>query len=212
MSIVTAIHPSKLGEWRPASPTDGAHWLSDISAPWWIAGGWALDLFAGKQSRRHGDLDIGILRRDVAQVLAKLPSWEVFEAHDGQLTRLQIGTLPRAEVNSLWCRPLGTTLWAMELMLDAARDDRWVFRRQPEIERPLATVMRRNVAGIPYLAPEIQLLYKARSPRAKDQADFDYVAPRLKSEARAWLHDMLRRTDPEHQWLPSLRAKADDGE
>jgi hypothetical protein len=39
----------------------------------------ALDLYAGSQSRPHGDLDIGLLRRDVREVRAALPSWEVFE-------------------------------------------------------------------------------------------------------------------------------------
>ncbi|WP_161965980.1 nucleotidyltransferase domain-containing protein [Steroidobacter cummioxidans] len=210
VSTMAAVDQSELAEWRAASPADGASWLAGVSGPWWIAGGWALDLFGGTQSRRHGDLDIGVLRRDVAQVLGTLSSWEFFEAHKGRLTRLQTGTLPKAEVNSLWCRPAGTTLWAMELMLDAADDDRWVFRRQPEIQRPLATVIRWNPEGIPYLSPEIQLLYKARSRRAKDQADFDHIAPRMDSNARAWLRHTLLRTDPEHEWLPSLRAQTDD--
>lgn len=205
-----SVDQSGLAEWQVVCPREGARWLSGVSAPWWVAGGWALDLYAGTQSRRHGDLDIGVLRRDVSQVLAALPSWEFFEAHNRRLTRLRTGTLPGLEVNSLWCRPADTTLWAMELMLDASDGDRWVFRRQPDIQRPLSSVIRRSHEGIPYLAPEIQLLYKARSRRAKDQADFDHIAPRMDSDARAWLRHTLRRTDPEHEWLPSLGAPTDD--
>jgi hypothetical protein len=39
----------------------------------WSAGGWALDLFVGAQSRPHDDLDVRILRRDVLEVLSTLP-------------------------------------------------------------------------------------------------------------------------------------------
>lgn len=207
---MAAVDHPEFAEWCPASPVEAAHWLAVVCCPWWIAGGWALDLFVGAQSRRHGDLDIGVLRRDVAQVIGALSSWEFFEAHHGRLTRLQTGTLPRSEVNSLWCRPAGATLWAMELMLDASDDDRWVFRRQPEVQRPLGTVIRWNRDGVPYLSPEIQLLYKARSRRAKDQADFDHIAPRMDPSARAWLRHALLLTDPEHEWLPHLRAQTDD--
>ena len=31
--------------------------------------------------------------------------------------------------------------------------------------------------GIPYLAPELVLLFKAKHPRQKDQADFDSYGP-----------------------------------
>ena len=89
-------------------------------------------------------------------------------------------------------------------MLDASDGDRWVFRRQPKIQQSLAMAVRHNSEGIPYLAPEIQLLYKARPVRAQDQVDFDHVAPRLAPEARAWLRDALAIVDPEHQWLSAL--------
>jgi hypothetical protein len=48
---------------------------------------------------------------------------------------------------------------------------------------PLAHAIRRSSEGIPYLAPEIQLLYKARDARPEDQADFKCCAPLLDSQA-----------------------------
>jgi S-adenosylmethionine synthetase len=59
--------------------------------------------------------------------------------------------------------------------------------------------------GIAFLAPEIQLLYKARATRAKDQADFDQVVPHLDREARTWLRQSLARLDPEHVWNSMLK-------
>jgi hypothetical protein len=196
---------SAAGEsWKALRPRDIVRRLSTLTVPWWVAGGWAIDLFAGDQSRPHKDLDIGILRRDALAVIAALSSWEFYEAKGGKLTRLCGGHLPRADVNSLWGKPTGTAHWVLELMLDNAEGDRWVFRRDCQIQCPLATAIRSNVEGIPYLAPEIQLLYKARATRTQDQADFNLIAPRLGAAARAWLSDSLSKTDPGHGWLPLL--------
>jgi len=38
--------------------------LSTLRAPWWVAGGWALDLYLGEITRAHKDLDIGIAASD----------------------------------------------------------------------------------------------------------------------------------------------------
>ena len=191
-------------EWRATLPSEGAIWLSSLGVPWWVAGGWALDLFIGQQTRSHKDLDIGLLRRDVLTVIAALPSWEFFEAKDGLLTRLKAGDSPRAEVNSLWCRPVKTRLWALELLLDWHDGESWVFRRQPTLQRSLSTIVKRGAGDIPYMAPEVQLLYKARPIREQDQSDFDSVAPRLDSDARAWLRNAIESIDPGHQWLSAL--------
>jgi predicted acetyltransferase len=193
-----------LGAWRTVEPTTGAGWFSTLEVPWWIAGGWAVDLYCGIQSRAHADLDIGILRGDITTVVAALSSWEIFEAQDGKLTRLAVGEVPRSAVHSLWCRPAGTTCWAFELLLDESIADQWCYRREPSIRRRLSTVVRRNPAGIPYLAPEIQLLYKARGLRSQDQADFELIAPRLDARARAWLVDSLARTESGHPWSAAL--------
>lgn len=199
-----ASNPSALGAWQSVHPAQCAEWFSALTVPWWVAGGWALDLYAGAQSRPHGDLDVGVLRRDVREVLAALSSWQVFEVRAGALTRLSAGAEPGTEVNSLWCRPLGAPLWMMQLLLDESADDSWVFRRQPDIRLPLAMAVRRNSAGLPFLSPEIQLLYKAKDPRPRDQADFDHIAPRLDPGARAWLRDALERVHPGHAWIGEI--------
>jgi len=196
--------PTEGAEWRIVMPSEALAWLSDVTLPWWVAGGWALDLFLGRQTREHRDLDIGILRRDAVQFLEILHFWEVFDAKDGALSRLGEGLAPRAEVNSLWCRPIGTSRWAMEVLLDASDQDFWVFRRHAQVRRPFAEVVRRDLQGVPYLAPEVQLLYKARSMRPCDEADFARVAPQLDTAARTWLRKSLLRTDPGHPWTSAL--------
>ena len=182
--------------------------MAVLPGPWWIAGGWSLDLFLGSVTRAHKDLDIGILRKNAAMVTAALPDWVFFEAKGGVLSPFVSGTEPRAEVNSLWCKRVEATQWELELMLDEADGGFWIFRRDRKISYPLSNAIRRNPEGIPYLAPEIQLLYKARAPRPQDQADFDRVAPHLADEARTWLLDSLMSMDREHIWISMLKKNS----
>ena len=112
---MTRIVQSGTEKRRSVHPNEVVRYLCSLRALWWVAGGWALDLFVGSQSRPHKDLDIGVMRRDALEVLAALSSWEIFEAKDGWLTRLREGD---AEVNLLWCRPAGDMEWTFELMLD----------------------------------------------------------------------------------------------
>lgn len=186
------------------SPAEAAALLASVPTPWWVAGGWALDLYVGAQTREHGDLDIGILRRDARQLMSALSSWEFFEARKGVLSPLEADREPNRDVNSWWCRPIGAMSWAMEVLLDASDQDVWIYRRQSQIRRPLAEVIRRNPQAIPYLAPEVQLLYKARSMRPRDQADFAGVVPRLDVAARTWLRQALSAADPAHPWISLL--------
>jgi hypothetical protein len=179
--------------------------LSAVTSQWWVAGGWALDLFVGGQSRPHKDLDIGILRRDARRVLDSMPGWEFFEAKQGRLYRLEQQE-PRLEVHSLWSRPIGQSQWALELMLDESEGDSWVFRRERKIRRALDLAISYNLERIPYLAPELQLLYKANRVRAADDADFQRVAPHLDDRARAWLHDALKEIDSDHPWLDAIHG------
>ena len=192
-----------MGVWAPTHPREASKLLAGIPTPWWVAGGWALDLFAGTESRPHKDLDIGILRRDAPGTIACMRGWEFVEAKDGELRPLAQRE-PRPEVNCLWGRPSNRTQWVIELMLDESEGDTWVFRRNRDIRRPLKEAIRRDGEGIPYLAPEIQLLYKANRLRPEDDRDFRYVLPRLDGRARAWLNAALECTDRYHVWLGAL--------
>jgi hypothetical protein len=208
--IASAVNPMSVSEqmanavWRSATPIEVQEWLSPLSEPWWIAGGWALDLFEGQVTRPHRDIDVGIFRRDAQSTCAILSEWEFFEARAGALTQLDAGTAPRAAVNSLWCRRRGEAEWAFELMLDEGGSDQWTFRRDHKIGRPLEIAIRRNSDGIPYLAPEIQLLYKSKAVRSNDQIDFDRVVGRLDRDARAWLRTSIEGMYPSHAWLSKL--------
>ena len=76
-------------------------------------------------------------------------------------------------------------------MIDEAEGDCWVSRRNGRIRRPISSVGVTSDQNIPYLAPEIQLFYKARDPRTKDVLDFEAVWPILSPWQRWWLADAV---------------------
>ena len=55
----------------------------------------------------------------------------------------------------------------------------------------------RTSEGVPYLAPELQLLFKSKVPRPKDDIDAAEVIPALDVTQRTFL---ARRLEPDHPW------------
>jgi hypothetical protein len=74
---VKAIEPdvSKWDAWRPE---EAARLLQGVDAPWYIAGGWAIDLFLGGQRRDHEDLEIAVPSSRFDDVVEALPDFEFF--------------------------------------------------------------------------------------------------------------------------------------
>lgn len=87
-------------------------------------------------------------------------------------------------------------------------DNVWRYRREPLILRSKEKISLRSASGIPYLAPELVLLFKSRNTsdheRAKDQVDFEQALPHLNAEQRAWLRWALIATSPDHVWVDQL--------
>ncbi|GAB3950045.1 hypothetical protein GCM10028832_02780 [Streptomyces sparsus] len=181
--------------------------------PWWIAGGHAIELAVGRELRPHADLDVLVLRRDQALARDLLADWDLYVADppgQGQLRPWPSGeALPRP-LHDIWCRRTPAAPWLVQLMLDEAEGDQWVSRRAPQIRLPLERLGRTSPAGIPYLAPEVQLFYKAKATREKDETDFEAVLPLLDASQRLWLADAIEVIAPDHPWrlrlLPANRT------
>lgn len=194
-----------LGRWEPASPDEVRELLAAVDAPWWIAGGYAIEFAVGKAFRGHGDVDVLLLRRDQLEAQRALPGWELWAADPpGQLRPWESGEILPPEVHDIWCRPDGEEAWRFQFMLDETEGEEWVSRRDPRIRRPISEIGRTNVDGFPYLVPEIQLMYKAKGSRPKDEQDFAAALPILTSEQRQWLRDAMTMAYGQHPWLERL--------
>ncbi len=189
--------------WDPLSPDDVTSLFEPYLGPWCIAGGWALDLFVGEQSREHADIDILIARSDLGHVHATLPGWSLYGA-SGTLTPWDEGEELPEHIHDIWCRR-GEGPWEFQMMVIEMTADGWVFRRDSRIRGPLDSMVVVTDGGLPILAPEIQLLYKSKRPnRPKDERDFATVLPHLGEQRRAWLAGALDRVHPGHPWREAL--------
>lgn len=200
------VDPSRVA-WDPWSPHEVAARLAVADRRWCIAGGWALDLWLGRQTRPHGDIEVSIARADFAAFAAALSGFRLFIAAAGRVTPLEPGTGLPAHANQVWVQDEAAGVWRLDLMLDPGDGDTWVFRRDPRLRRPRAEAIGESADGIPYLMPELVLLYKAKAPRTKDEVDFATCAPGLSLSGRRWLMAALESVHPGHPWQGALAAQ-----
>jgi Aminoglycoside-2''-adenylyltransferase len=194
-----------LANWSPLRPAEVGELLDGWAEPWWIAGGYAIDAFLGRVDRRaHEDVDVGLLARDQEGIRAHLAGWELFCADPpGTLRRWAPDERLDEPVHDVWGRPAPNEPWRLALVLNPSESDAWIYRRDPRIRRPLADIVW-HLDGIAYLAPEIQLLFKSKTVRPKDEHDFRDAAPQLDEGQRLWLRGALELTAPGHSWLSAL--------
>lgn len=194
-----------LSEWEPWTPQQVSDALVDVAVPWAIVGGWAIDLWLDCQSRKHGDIEISLLRHDFDLVRHHLGcSYKLHAAGNGETFALgPSDPLPEATYQC-WVLDSGSDKWRLDIMLEPGDPGIWVFRRDARVQRP-RSMMISSRGGIRYLRPEGVLLYKAKALRDKDQADFDRCLQHLGLDAREWLADALAVVHPHHQWIPRLR-------
>jgi Aminoglycoside-2''-adenylyltransferase len=189
------------------SPGSAQALFESILSPWWIAGGHAIDLFLGRSTRDHEDLDVAILRRDEEGFRSLLASWDLWPSlGDGRLDQapLQDGSAVPADREAIWCRPQATSPWAFELLLSRTDGDEWLFKRNPAIRLPLDQLGSATPDGVPFLKPEVVLLFKAKAMRDRDRADFAQVIGALAPEAQRWLRRALVETHSGHPWIEHL--------
>jgi hypothetical protein len=196
----------RLGPWQPASVTEVAAIFSAFEAPWWVAGGRAIELAVGKQLRDHVDIDVLILRRDHDNVQHVLPDWQWWASDPpGRLRPWERGERLPVGVHDVWCRPAGAEPWRIQVMLDESAGEEWVSRRDPRIRRRISSLGLVSAERVPYLAPEVQLFYKAKQPRRKDEIDFTAVLPLLGIDQREWLDAAIRTCyGQDHAWRERL--------
>jgi hypothetical protein len=94
----------------------------------------------------------------------------------------------------------------LEILLNESKEENWVFRRNPAVTLPRSSLGRLARPRVPYLTPEVVLLYKAGHPSPVDEADFAAVGQALDAGQRRWLAHALGVCCPGHHWLPALSA------
>lgn len=181
--------------------------LQGLPCPWYICGGWSIDLYLGRVTRVHDDRDVQIARADQLALREYLLArdWKLLTPLNGRLEhwpphmRLES---PRHQVHAHRQSAF------IDFLLTDFDAGTWRYRREPIILRDSRRMGLRSEEGIPFIAPELALLFKSRTSsgveRSKDQDDFEKVYDKLEPERRAWLRWALIAVDPSHRWLERL--------
>jgi hypothetical protein len=195
-----------LDAWDAWHPADAARRLARVRAPWYVAAGWAIELFLGGQRREHDDLEIAVPQDRFDEVAAAPSDLDVYvivapdRAEPLEAARQKLPT-----THQTWLRDRHTGLWRLDVFREPAIGDTWICRRDDSIRFPYSHVIDWTADGIPYGRPEIILLFKAKhSHLPKNELDFADTLPHLNASRRAWLAEALARIHPRHEWLGAL--------
>ncbi|HBL85335.1 MAG: hypothetical protein A2Y17_01970 [Clostridiales bacterium GWF2_38_85] len=194
-----------------------------------ICGGFAIDLFLGYNSRKHGDIDILAYWKDRDEIILYMKSigFDVYEMlGGGKVHRItDIGKQYKSKRNIFCCKAdcelvqlsetqeddiyfinfqhIGQSkLNFIEFLFNDKSDKHFLYARNHNVKRNLKDVILFN-KNIPYLAPEICLLYKSTdTEREGYQQDYELAIRAMSSEQIEWLNNAISFMNPDgHKWL-----------
>lgn len=178
--------------------------LNNFKKPWFVAGGWAIDLFIGDITRLHKDIEIAIFRKDQNSLRKYLFGWEFTKVVNGKMNPWNEHEWLELPIHEIHAHTQNSFFSKLEILLDESSESEWRFRRNLDIARPLSRIRLCSEIDIPFLAPEVVLLYKAKNPRLKDEDDFHSVCRLLDEERQVWLKQAITVCHPGHHWLTEL--------
>lgn len=190
--------------WDAWHPAEAARRLAGVTAPWCVAGGWAVDLWHGRTTRDHEDLEIAVPRACFGEIRAALPDLEFDVVGSGRRWPLDSSVFD--VMDQTWGREPDTGVYRIDVFRDRHDGDTWICKRDDGIRLPYGRMVRRTPDGTPYQSPEVVLLFKAKHARPKDEDDLAGLLPTLDGEQRAWLADALRRVHPGHAWIDRVES------
>jgi hypothetical protein len=203
--------------------------LGGFHPPWFLCGGWAVDAWLGRQTRKHWDVDITVFHHDQHAVFEHFDGWALV-GHDPNVpddtdepwNGRHLDPPAHVHVPTIES-PLSTstaaqhTAFEFELLLVETAGHAVVLNRDLRLTVPLDLVVRDSSWGLPAAAPEIVLFFKAGADltvgeavarpvttRPRDDQDLFEVLPTLGKSQRTWLRDSLAATRPTHPWLAYL--------
>jgi hypothetical protein len=193
-----------------------------------FCGGYAIDLFLGYESRKHGDIDVLAYWSDRDSIILYMQSlgFQIYEMLGGEkahhITDIQN---QRKEKRNIFCCKEGCELvqiWKteeneifkvdfhhigqsqlnfIEFLFNDKTDSEFIYARNHNVKRKLRDAFL-SYQGMPYLAPEICLLYKSTdTEREGYQQDYQLASSRMSAEQLGWLDDAIDFLYPQgHKW------------
>jgi hypothetical protein len=176
----------------------------NFQSDWFIAGGWAIDLYLGEITRPHADIEMAIFRRDQIALQNYLNGWLLQKSENAVLSTWSQNEFLELPVHEIHCYRETSEPQNFEVLLNERNDNEWIYRRNAKVKKSLTEIYLTTDSGIKFLRPEIVLLYKSKNPRAKDEQDFASVVKRLDVASKKWFENALAVGDSKHDWLRRL--------
>jgi len=191
--------------------------MASYPARWGLCGGWAVDAWLGRHTREHGDVDIVVFVDDRRALFEQLRGWQLV-GHDERWPENNRpwdggplispghlhGRIDRGEPPPASGIMLAEDGFVLDIQVAECAGDAWLLAREPRIALPLPDAVRAGPWGMPAVAPEVLLFYKALDLRRRDRADFAALLPALGAAQRAWLRDAVAAVG--HPWMRELAA------
>ena len=112
--------------WQPLSVEETVSLFAPASFQWGIAGGYAIELFAGHVYRAHGDTDVIIFRDEQLQAQQHLNDWALFAADPpGTLRPWHADEFLARGIHDIWGHQHGVDAWQFQFMVMEIDGDAW---------------------------------------------------------------------------------------
>ena len=195
-------------------------------------GGQAIDLFLGHESRVHGDIDICAFwpERDDIILFMQSQGFLVYEMlGGGRAHRITDISKQMRQKRNIFCFKEGcplvrlyphdendccyieffhvgqTELDFIEFLFNDKSETHFEYARDREIKREIGKAIL-YADDVPYLAPELCLVYKSTdTDREGYRQDFELAYRAMNAEQRQWLQSAFKNLYPQgHKWLQDL--------
>ncbi|MNJ53887.1 hypothetical protein D3C77_493030 [compost metagenome] len=177
--------------------------MKNYERPWFVAGGWTIDLLVNEVTRDHKDMDICIFREDVEYALRYFQNWEIHVAIPGEHRLEKVNELRDVE-RPRYCLHLFKGREFVELLLTDRMEEHVVFRKNERIIMEMKDfVMKKD--EIPFVNPAWQLLFKSLSTRQEDEHDFEIYRDKVSDKkSKRWLLESMKIVKGNKRWIEEL--------
>lgn len=170
---------------------------------WCISGLWGLDLFSGRLNRPDSEVEIILLRQNQSEFKAQLSNWSFKKILESGESDFWDGEWLDYPISEIQARNLDVEPYSIQVLLNESEEDQLVFPDAPALSLHLSSALQKNAQGMPFLNPEIILLFQAIEPE-NVQSEFNSLIGRFTDSQKNWLKNGLSIYFPDHQWLSKL--------
>lgn len=184
--------------------------MKPLQVEWAICGGDAIDLFVGKDTRLHKDIDIAVFWEDRKVIIQYFLNneWQIFEPDHGLLREITSLDNDLRTEDNLWCikkdcdsynivlhhdhfyeitikREHQNKLDFIELLFNRRENGKFIYKRNKDIQ--LENYVQYTKNKIPFLAVEMVLLYKSNYIQFLDRKDMKDTVENYRHDFRVAL-------------------------